>query len=761
MANSVLLGAGLFVLGAVAGFGVAVLLPSASSNSDGTNEISRGASHRESPRDAGSSGGDAPALSDDKESAASSAREESAAPSSRVDVVSTPLSRPTGDGVIVGDILDDKGVAIAGALVRATYSVDRDEAQESRIGRVQSDRSLDDELKRARDEYQKQHAVRVEATSDANGHFALNGLGDGYWTVSATADGYVVRARGTVANLKPGATAKFEGRAVIEVPLAVYLPDGRAAQRVNISVQSDSPRAYENVLWTAKDPVLRLAPGSHEIRAIVTRAQRAANGIEDEAASKKTRLDFVAGETPAQLELHLEPRIGIRGIAYFGDGIELEQGCATYLQVPKGAPVDSKQFESSEPKDWLGQNENRFEFLDLAAGTYAVAILASWNGPVLKHQMIELTKGIVECEIDLRDLDKKSFLSIKVVGPKNEPVTVTNFTYMFRSEQMGTSGWIQPIVAAPGEYLVPPDENISAWKKSDSAGSTLVMTVHSDRFGEKNVTLNRADAQTLVKFGEVGSLDVTVAGYLGSGLEGQVDVELKRADATNDNYFYSNDLKLKGDGTAHFGPTEVGNYVLKLVSLAGNRWNRRTVATQKLTIVTGDNSASINLPALYTVSVTIEGGGANQAGWINLSGNEIYDNAQIHDGKAEFKNLAAGEYRIDYDMGSLSANVSINVPDQLQVTLTPKEPNAMRVNIFTADGYLGKIGIQSGDVIVGFDGQPFKDQQAMQAAFATAIARPKVTLNIVRGSNHLDCEVDGQKLLDPQSIGASWQPVAH
>lgn len=767
MAKIAVVGALMFVFGTVVGTGISSLL---STSDSGTVEASergrddRFAREREE-RDGERDDGDPSAPAVDAGTNVGSAAAVEAATGDEIasvvrDTVAAAAAPPRakGDGVIEGRVTNEAGEGIRGVTVKAVLSAGRGgEATKSKLGRATGDRSLDAEIQNAVDAWQKKRAATVEATTDGNGDYRLAELGPGPWSLSAQADGYVITPRGTSANVPPGSKLSFRATAVVRVPITVFLPDGRAAKRANLEVRSTGSDGNSSDLWTSEDPELVVAPGMYTVRAILVESQLAANDFPIEAASQKTRIEAMSRGAGAPIELKLEERHGIRGRVILGEGIKMQQGTVSLQQIPAGGKPDLESLANNDQRQWIHSGSNLFEFLDLAPGNYVIGLSSGWNGPILTHAVVKVERGVVVQDLVLEEMGEIGVLDTYLVGPKGEPIACSNFLYLVENEHGSHSSWVQGIEQEPGHYWIAPDDGLREWQKDATGKRKLKLTAKSDAYGDKTVEVPHGAKEIRFEFGEAATLDVVVQGYVGSGLEGKLDVALRPVG--EEQHFFSQESNLKADGTAKFGPVEVGTYDLVLESFGENRWNRRTVVKQKITLAVGSNAATLAVPAMYTLVVTLSGVAPGDESWVSIQGGDRWDNSRSKDGRVEFANLPPGEYTLHSEIGGKQARAAVKVPDQLSVTLVPKDPSAMAINIEDDEKYLKTAGFADGDLIVGFDGVEFADAATMNAAFSTLIAKKYATAIVMRGTQRLEIRVEPARLMDPAQVGGNWWPT--
>ncbi len=739
-----------FALGGLAGFFIAAVLGEGADPAPLATELPATrdrAAHGSEPARLVAADADPPA----QRSAAVEAAGRSQRVSSPADV---DAGVATGDGAISGVVTDGAGRPVADVLVKALLAGERKSAPPSRRGRAAVERSLEEQIEETIQSYRGRMSELREARSAADGTYLLSDLPDGRWSLSASGDGYVVEPRGASANVSVGATVDFEARAVVEVPVTVRLPDGRRARRVNLEIGSDSGSRPLVELWTDDDPVVRLSPGGYDVRAELIGSQCRDNGVTDECASKKTSIEIEPGLAASSLELRLEPRRGIRGHVYFRGGMELAQATVSYLQVATRAAPDATALGSAQPKQLVHTDNNRFEFRDLAPGLYAVGLSIGWDGPAIHHEFVEVTDGIAECQLELTEIDFSRLLTARVTGPNGEGVSNVQFTYRLATRSHSWSAWVQAVETSTGRYLLPLDDRLDKWMTSADEAATLQWNVNCDRYGAKSVVFARGTSELHVQYGAPATLVLTLAGYLGSGLEGQIDIEVARDGGQSP---FGHRDQLQGDGAAKIGPIEAGTYEITLWA-DEQPWSRRRLASQKVHLGAGENRVTMNVPALYRLTVRVAAEAVQDGDTVMLQGEGIHERSSLKGATCEYSRLPAGEYTLGYNAHGLSARVTVRLPGATDVTLVPSSPNAMVVTL-SSPGYLAERGFQTGDLIVGFDGEQFAGVAAMTSTFATLAARSKVQVDVLRGTRKLEIEVETAKFLDVPTLGGGWRPT--
>ena len=117
----------------------------------------------------------------------------------------------------------------------------------------------------------------------------------------------------------------------------------------------------------------------------------------------------------------------------------------------------------------------------------------------------------------------------------------------------------------------------------------------------------------------------------------------------------------------------------------------------------------------------------------------------VADGKATFKRLPAGRYRLTAS-GS-QGEMEVLVPGQAVVTWTPVEMSAMRARVTDSDGAIAQAGFMDGDLVIGVDGEEFTEQKRMYALWSLARTSKNTTVTVLRGGKRITITADLRKMI--------------
>jgi S1-C subfamily serine protease len=75
------------------------------------------------------------------------------------------------------------------------------------------------------------------------------------------------------------------------------------------------------------------------------------------------------------------------------------------------------------------------------------------------------------------------------------------------------------------------------------------------------------------------------------------------------------------------------------------------------------------------------------------------------------------------------------------------------VEIDDTDGGLAMAGLKSGDLVIGVDGEEFKDETDLRARWMTAAAKETARLIVLRGAKRIEIVADLTKLRGREAGG--------
>ena len=530
---------------------------------------------------------------------------------------------------------------------------------------------------------------------------------------------------------------------VITLAVDVRMPDGSPATEATLHWKADRNRRSET--WQPQAPELRLTPGAYSIHA----------ASEDEClCSDAEDVLLEAGAAPPALTFALHPRTGLRGQVRLpagatanGNGMEVRA-----LRYTGGTPPERGRLQREGKRSWTGGHDDyRFKFLDLEPGTYLVG---AGRGEVEHALTVQVPEGvIVEQDIVLPEPDPNEGLIVWVEGPDGEVLKDAEVSLGHPRSFMSRGGKVRK--QGDGSFLVTlgaPRRNLPPRFKEEN-----VITVSSRRFGEKVVPHpGEGTPELRVRLDEPASLEVTLAGYAGSGLEGKLTLHL--LDATMDSesarfFGLMDQTRIASDGHRTFSPIQSGPYVLRLMWTTGSFGRQAPISEQPVTVGPGRNTATITVPTLHTLTVVFGAEYAGQHASLNSRDEKrspFWGAAEQvgENGEVLFSGLPAGTYilRINGFSGESGAMV-VTVPTTSRLRFQPAKVTALRVTGDDEAGTLAALGLLAGDLITGTGDADFDGVlPADQVLRGLMMAKKSVTLRIQRAGKSLQLTLDATKL---------------
>ncbi|MHC4598839.1 MAG: carboxypeptidase-like regulatory domain-containing protein [Planctomycetota bacterium] len=670
----------------------------------------------------------------------------------------------TGEGRITGRVETPDGAPVAGVVVRAGPVFSReDRSPRWRKGDgPPPERDLEAEIRKLIRQHKFGKAARREAVTNADGSYVLAGLGDGKYWIQAFKKGFEISPTGSKRSrkFKAGDTVNFKAKPLVGIPVDVFLPDGSEPEEADIRIGEG--RSWNRVTWRPGSPSIRLMPGSYTLTCT--------SGDEDEYRSESQDVTVGSGKTPNLITFRLKGDTGIKGKVILPAGMKLDHVWVWALRCPSGrVPKADELVQEGESTYASSYNDYAYSYQKLPPGTYLVGASYQRRKAVVT-KTVEVTDHRVTADLSIPHPEASDYVILRVFGPKGEPLTNLKIETGYRSGRGGTaSGGGTAIRKKDGSFLVlhHPEEE---WNRPNE-GAQYFITASSKKFGRKEVAYKRGEVSELkIQFGEPATLEVTVDGYVGSEYEGKIHLVLepksegKPASRRHYPHFYDPEKKkIDAEGRITLGPTEVGAYDLVMYM---KKSQHETAPVQRIpvTLVVGKNQASIPIPALYDLTVVVEKAPAGTSVQLRRAGEsmEHSDHKQTDkEGRATFKKLSAGEYKITVWGAGVQGTMDVTLPGPPVVTFEPKPINALQVTIDDPEGYLAKAGFQTGDLVIGIDGQEFKDVQQMQLLFMGAMSKESVKMTVERGGSTFELKLDPKKLFGNEgNMGGDFEPAS-
>jgi hypothetical protein len=378
-----------------------------------------------------------------------------------------------GRGAIRGEVRDETGAPLQGAVIVATPTEPPPAVEPDRVGGgPPKESNLDDHLRESAQRWARTHGSSRRTVSAADGGFELGGLDESKsYSLAAYLEGHVLEAQGSAYALSAGQRIDFRAESVLRIPVRLVFEGGGSPGEALLGVKrGTSERSYA---WSSALPELRLTPGRIGVRAYAGNVRSGAgrDGVDSSHASQELDLE-VADQAGVPVELVLKPRTGIRGriVDEFGatDGRQMVR----LLALGDDGEVDPEALAAS--RRYARPGGDRFHLLDLEPGRYALG-LSDWNNALIAQQVVSVGDGVVEIDLVVPEPDPDEHLIVRAFGPTGRPLRDLEFRWQSRNGGGSSSAGVQGRREADGSYwLRPKAEFFATWGKETSHLLTVV-----------------------------------------------------------------------------------------------------------------------------------------------------------------------------------------------------------------------------------------------------------------------------------------------
>lgn len=660
-----------------------------------------------------------------------------------------------GDGTITGRVLTADGEPLSGVVIRAGLRGKPDPSRRHRRGKgPPEDQEIEEYVRERVKQYLSGLESRREARSDAEGNYTISGISkdpeDRYY-VNGYCRGFEFQQTPYVRDIRDGATVNFTAKSIHTIPCHVYLPDGTMPEKASINVRTGNrSRGYT---WYLDTPELQLDPGDHQLQAT--------GGENNIYRSEEVSVSVVKGEIPSSLEIRMKDEPGVCGKIEFPPGETNLRLQVALLKLSEGAETKPDRLLREGRKASVYGSRQNYVFRDIGAGTYLLGLIFN-RQIVIDQRTVQVGKAMITEDFTMPAPDDSQFLMLRILSPKGTPVAGVNFSVGYRSESFNGSSGSRYQQMPDGRWRV---FHYAVKEEQKKPGGTWFVTARSQTLGSKTVEYDATNTKDLtIRFEEPAKLTVTVAGYRGSGMEGKIRLEVRPAQkgrtTRSYGYYGRNASKLDAEGVQKFGPLAPGEHDIHVqVKGKNNRWSGADIVTTHLKA--GENSATVDLPKLYSLTVIVDGEqenasfrlSANMKGyWYNS------DTVKPKGGQVLFDNLVPGDYTLQC-WGATHGTMKISIPAQSSVRFVATVYNAQKVHVKDVNGTFVKAGLRQDDLLIGIDGEEFTNQRTMQAMMTLAMERKSVSLLILRGGRRLTIPVDFTQAYNMKVAGITWERV--
>ena len=656
-------------------------------------------------------------------------------------IASYPVETPSGGtGMIKGTVKHTNGSPMPGVEVTAMGSLNA-----FARGKGNQQAEIEDEVAALIKRRKFALATKVSTTTDAEGKYVLEGLSDIDYYPYGVKAGF--RISGSGGAVRPPQTCDLVASPYISLIVEVLGPDGLPHRNAEVNYVMSSGRTSGRRNTDEYPRAIELEPGTWTISASDPNAP--------EFRSDPVTVEAAEGIELPPLVLRLSPGNCIKGKVLWEAG-QTGQTSLHYLSVSL-SPYEEKPGSTDTPESRVRrrarsggiQNYSResgnFAFVDVKPGKYELA--AYLDGRVIASAIVDYVSGTVEQDLTIPAPKRADHVVVWAYGPDGKLLADLSFSVAYRekgsSSSRGTTATRQP----DGSYWVAhhPDERV----KNPADGKYFV-SARSEKYGEKEVEYPKTEtSEVTINFCVPASLKVTVLDFTNCTFKDQLHVDLNQAgQGMSSSYrgFDESDSSKPHTGTWEFKAREPQKYNIALSLRYGDSpWDMRLLSSQEITLQSGENTASIVIPALYSLKVRT--GEAKADVRITLRNSDqnarwqVEKNTDIN-GEVVFDGNPAGSYEVRLGRDRMT----VSLPESSDILFVATVFNALKVTITDDKSYAATSGLLSGDLIISANGIEFKTERQMSSTIESLAEETSVKLGVLRNGASMEITLDLSKL---------------
>lgn len=651
-------------------------------------------------------------------------------------------SPPRGTGRITGLVKLSDGAPLPGVRVRA-----RGYTAYYARWRNGEEPSLEEELTHVIRRKKYASATALEATTGDDGRFELAGAAEIEYSLDAKLDGYRIVLHNP--QVRAGTHIVLVAEPIVTLLVRMERRDGKPVTRGLLCQGREAKKEARSsgFGWYPESPELQFLPGTYFFWG------------EDQAdkavSSEIVTLKLEAGVKPAELVLVLKELPGIAGkvilpeeenqdawptvtVAFFGN----DPAPASFdpLKV-RGRPTQSMDCRSWE--SW------QYSFPDCKPGNYLVYVMLERS--VVTSAVVTVSDQLVRLDLKVPAPSRNDFVVVRAYGPDEK--LLDDLSFNIRKVTDGGSGSYgsQAKRKSDGSYWIQ-KERITEEERDDT-GTRWFVVVSSKNYGTKEVEfdVNTRD-DIVVRFQAPAFVVASVSGAIDAEYKDRLHITVRKGVPKGAGSWSPGAGTRLESGQCKLGPFDPDKYVVQLLLSGADRHFVMVLAEVELSLASGENSAVLAVPPLYTVTVQLKEAIKGQRVSLGTQGRNGVERISDKDGVVVFADVLAGNYTLRVNYGE---SMNIEVTQSATIVFVPQIMNAIRIRIDKPDCYAAAVGFQTDDLIIAANGVVFTDEDQMYRALYPRGAK-KVKLTVARGSTTLDIEIEIDKFAKPDGGFSTW-----
>lgn len=652
------------------------------------------------------------------------------------------------DGEISGQVTTVEGTPLPGVEITATASGYRDDREDAE--------SLNEKVVRYIRDEQWRQTLRSEAVTDGDGRYRLSGIGSIEYRVSAELDAHRFESPGRASSrAEAGDTVDFTATPVAQIRVSIVRADGSVPAKASVRVEANRSSRGHN--WTSEDRTVDVDPGTFTVRAHVEQSEN----------SEPVEVTVELG-TPVDVELVLRARGSIRGRLVFPPE-ELDTNASVAMLpatlIPEPSPED---FAGADHRNWVSSSRGEFTFADLDPGRYWLGYARGhrWGQSLESMLPVDVGTEPVEVRIEIPGIDLAGACRVSVFHPDGRPIPDANVQMGFQSENRSSWGGGDVTRLRGGMIVVRPDEGMQTQLDQFPDGRLFVI-VSDESYGQERIEVSPGGGHYEVRFEAPSTLELVVAGYVGSDLVGKLQVSVS-SDGEDDPFRGRHGgSRPDTEGIVKLGPMRPGAYTVHL-TYEENRdghWSTGELSAQPISIVAGENRVTIGIPTLHDVAIELPADvvgsmGLHHAARTGGPRQFFQRQATIADGFVQFSAVPPGRYVVRFHGGSVQAQpMTIDVPTSGPIYYDIVPPTAVIVvSVSEEGGLLTDAGFADGDLIRAVEGVVYEAEEQLPMMTDLLQAGGPVRLLVEREGEEFEMTFDPRGLREVANPGGACAP---